>query len=173
MQPDLWRELDRAARRGVPACGAIMTMILLALPGILPFQPALRASIVVISVFFWSLYRPASLPAPVILLIGLLLGLLGGSPLGLWAVLLLLEHGAVLRLRRRLMAWSFSRVWLIFTIMSLGIGAMQWLARCLLALTALPVSPIALETCAMVLLYPLVASLLARMHHGMAAPELA
>jgi rod shape-determining protein MreD len=171
--PALWRRLDKVARHAAPASGLILMMITLSIPGLLPFHGMLRASLVVISVFFWSLYRPACLPAPVLVLIGVLLGLLGGSPLGLWAVLLLLEQGMVLRLRRRLAQRNFFHIWGVFTLLALGLGILQWLARSLLALVLLPAGPVALETGMVVLLYPLVASLLVRAHRGPAAPELA
>jgi rod shape-determining protein MreD len=173
MPPAIWRGLDRAARHAMPASTLVLAMIVLAIPGILPFQGILRAGLVVSSVFFWSLYRPSSLPPPVLMLIGVLLGLLGGSPLGLWAVLLLLEQGAVLGLRRRLARQGFFLVWLAFALLALGIGVLQWLARSLFALVLLPSAPVALETAVMILLYPLVASLLIRAHRGPAAPELA
>ena len=171
--PSFWRWLDKAARHAAPAAGLALMMIALSIPGILPFPGMLRASLVMISVFFWSLYRPACLPAPVLTLIGVLLGLLGASPLGLWAVMLLLEQGLILRLRRRLVQQNFFHIWIMFALLALGLGLLQWLARSLLALALLPEGPVALETGMAILLYPLVASLLVRAHRGPAAPELA
>ena len=170
--PGLWRGLDRSARHALPASSLAGLMIVLAIPGILPFQGILRASLVLSLVFFWSLYRPSSLPPPVLVLIGVLLGLLGASPLGLWAVLLLLEQAAVLRWRPQLAQRSFFRVWAAFALLILGVGLLQWLARSLLALVLLPAWPVALESIVTILCYPLTASLLTRAHRGPAAPEL-
>lgn len=170
MEAGIWRGLDRAARHAMPAAALLLAMIVLAIP-LLPFGAVLRASVATTSVFFWSLYRPQALPAPVTMASGLVLGLLDASPLGLWAVLLLLEQAVVLRLRRRLAETRFLRIWLVFAVLAVGIGVLGWLARCLLALALLPEAPAAVETAAAILLYPLAASLLGRAHRGPAAPE--
>lgn len=169
----VWRMLDRAARHATPAFIIIAAMILLAMPGMLPAQAMLRVAIVTGSVYFWTLYRPASLPAPIIGLIGVLLDLLGSSPLGLWAVLLLLEQAALLRLRRSLVAQGFLTVWLVFTGFAAALGLLEWLGRSLLGLTLLPANPVMIQTGVAILLYPLLAMLLVRAHRGAAAPELA
>lgn len=169
----VWRALDRAARHATPAFGIIASMIFLALPDLLPVQPMLRTAIVVGSVYFWSLYRPASLPAPVVALIGVLLDLLGASPLGLWAVLLLLEQAVILRFRRALATQGFLMIWLVFAGFSACLDALEWLGRSLLDFSLLPLAPIAIQMGVMVLLYPLLAILLVRAHRGAAAPELA
>jgi rod shape-determining protein MreD len=169
----VWRMLDRAARHATPAFMIAAAMILLAMPGLLPAQAMLRAGIVTGSVYFWTLYRPSSLPAPVIGLIGLLLDLLGSSPLGLWAVLLLLEQAALLRLRKSLVAQGFMTVWLAFASFACSLGLLEWLGRSLLGFTLLPAVPAMVQTGIAILLYPLLAMLLVRAHRGAAAPELA
>lgn len=169
----VWRMLDRAARHATPAFMIAAAMILLAMPGLLPAQAMLRAGIVTGSVYFWTLYRPSSLPAPVIGLIGLLLDLLGSSPLGLWAVLLLLEQAALLRLRKSLVAQGFTTVWLAFAGFACSLGLLEWLGRSLLGFALLPAGPAMIQTGIAILLYPLLAMLLVRAHRGAAAPELA
>lgn len=171
MQSGIWRGLDRAARRAMPALSLLLVPIILGIPLIPPLGAVLRASLTAASVFFWSLYRPKALPPPVVVVAGVILGLLDSSPLGLWAVLLLLEQAAVLRLRRPLAEAGFLLLWLVFALLVAVMGMAGWLARSLFAFALLPPGPAATETAAMILLYPLAANLLARAHRGPAAPE--
>lgn len=168
---ELWRGLDRAARNALPASVIVLFIVLLALPGLLPEEAAFRTGFVMASVFFWTLYRPAALPAPVVALIGILLGILGDVPLGLWSVLLLLEQAAVSALRRVLLRQGFAVVWLSFAGCAATIVTLEWVCRALLDLTMLPVMPVVLEGALGILFYPLLAVLLARAHAGPAAPE--
>src|SRR5690242_4166492 len=93
----LSRRLDIAARHAAPAGFTILLMLLVELPLGFADQAVLLPAVTVCSVFFWSLFRPSSLPPPVVFLIGLLLDLLGYLPLGVGPVILLLLHGLVLR----------------------------------------------------------------------------
>lgn len=168
---ELWRGLDRAARHALPAAVIVAVVVLLALPGLLPVESAFRAGFVMASVFFWTLYRPTALPAPVVALIGILLGVLGDVPLGLWSVLLLLEQAAVGAMRRVLLRQGFLVVWLCFAGCVLGVVTLEWICRAVLDLVLLPVMPVVLEGILGILFYPLLAVLLARAHAGPAAPE--
>ena len=169
--PELWRGLDRAARHTLPAASIAAVTILLAMPALIPAQPACRTAFVIASVYFWSLYRPSSLPAPVVALLGVLLDLLGASPLGLWAVLLLLEQAAIAPLRRTLVRQGFLIVWLAFTGFAVAVSALEWLARAILDLALLPPGPILAQGLIAVLLYPMLAVALIRAHRSAAAPE--
>ncbi|MGC9271483.1 rod shape-determining protein MreD [Acidiphilium sp.] len=168
---ELWRGLDRAARHALPATSIALAVIVLAIPGLLPAQPEFRAGFVVASVYFWSLYRPAALPAPIVALLGVLLDLLGASPLGLWAALLLLEQAAILAVRRTLVRQSFLLVWLVFAAAVVAITAAEYVARGILDLTILPPAPIISQAIIAILIYPILALALIRAHRGAAAPE--
>lgn len=168
---ELWRGLDRAARHALPATSILIMVVVLGIPGLLPWQPACRAGFVVASVFFWTLYRPASLPAPVIALLGVLLDLLGASPLGMWAALLLIEQAGIAAVRRSLVAQGFPLVWLAFAGVALAVAAAEYATRSLLDLVILPPGPIITQAIIAILLYPLLAVVLIRAHRGAAAPE--
>ncbi len=172
-RPSLWRQLDMASRFAWPGAFLVFGLLVIGLPLGLPGQAALRPAYAMACVFFWSLYRPSSLPAPVVAATGALLDLLGLSPLGLWAVLLLLLQGATLAARRRLAPQSFTLTWLGFAVLAAGLASLGWMAQCLLYLTPLPMLPLAAEVLAAVGLYPLLAGLFIRAHRGPAAAELA
>jgi rod shape-determining protein MreD len=169
----LWRDLDRAARHALPSCSIMLIMMVASVPLLLPDPGAFRAAFVLISVFFWTLYRPAALPAPVVLILGVLLDLIGNSPLGLWAVLLLLNQAAVLALRRVLAKQGFFLVWLALAASMVGTSGLEYLIRSLLILQFLPLGPVLIQAVIGVLLYPLLAPWLIKAHRGAAAPEFA
>lgn len=168
---ELWRGLDRAARHALPAAVIVVAIVLLALPGLLPAEAELRPGFVMASVFFWTLYRPAALPAPMVAVLGVLLGLLGDAPLGLWAVLLLLEQAMIGAVRKPLLRQGFLVVWTVFAGFAVVITGLEWACRVCLDLTLLSPSPIVLQGALAVLFYPLLAMPFARAHAGAAAPE--
>jgi rod shape-determining protein MreD len=168
---EFWRGLDRVARHALPAVSIAIVMIVLAIPGLVPLQAGVRVGFVMASVYFWSLYRPAALPAPLVAVLGVLLDLLGASPLGLWAVLLLLEQAAMAAIRRALVRRGFLMVWLVFAGFVAVLTAAEYAARAVLDLAILPPAPILAQAIVAILIYPLLAVVLIRAHRGAAAPE--
>jgi rod shape-determining protein MreD len=169
----VWRQLDTASRYAFPAGFMIFGLFVIGMPFGLPGQAELWPVYAMACVYFWSLYRPASLPAPVVALTGLLLDLLGLSPLGLWAVLLLALQGAVLAARRRLVQQTFFRIWVVFSGLAIVVSALAWMLQSLLTLSLLPAQPLAIEVLFAVGLYPALAGFFIRAHRGPAAVELA
>ncbi len=172
-QPNLWRQLDATSRYIFPAGVLVFGLFVIGMPFGLPGQAALRPVYAMACVFFWSLYRPASLPAPFVAAIGLLLDLLGLTPLGLWAVLLLLLQGVTLLLRRRLAAQSFFSVWAVFCLLAAATCVLSWAAQSLLILRLLPAAPLTPQIFFAIGLYPAFAAFFIRAHRSAAAVELA
>ncbi len=92
-RPSLGRRLDIMARHSFPATSTVLLMLLCGLPFGIADQAVLLPSVTLAVVFFWSLFRPASLPPPVVFVLGLLLDLLGYLPLGCGVLTLLLVYG--------------------------------------------------------------------------------
>jgi rod shape-determining protein MreD len=172
-EQNFWRRLDAASRHAWPASCMIFGLFLIGLPIGLPAQAELRPAYAMACVFFWSLYRPSSLPAPIVALTGILLDLLGLSPLGLWAVLLLLLQGSTLAARRRLAPQAFLMTWASFAGLSALFSGLAWALQSLLALSFLPLLPLAVQVLACIGVYPALAALFIRAHRGSAAGELA
>jgi rod shape-determining protein MreD len=169
-RPTLWRRLDGMARAAFPvACTLLMMMVAaapLGLPGQAQFLPALTLA----SVWFWSLYRPASMPPAVVFPIGLLLDLLGYQPVGVGVLTLLATHGFAVRWRRALGRQGLALVWLAFVGVAAGAGALGWALTSLLTFRLLPPSGAALAWALAVATYPALAILFARAHNGLADP---
>ena len=172
-RPSLGRRLDLASRVAWPGAMLVFGLLALGLPFGLPGQAELRPVYAMGCVYFWSLYRPSSLSAPMVAFAGLLLDLLGISSLGLWAVLLLLLQGATLLSRRALIPRPFLLNWLAFSTFAATLSTLAWAAQSALSLTLLPTLPAAVQVLAAVGLYPLLAGFFIRAHRGPAAAELA
>jgi rod shape-determining protein MreD len=75
--------------------------------------------------FAWAVIRPSMLGPVAVMLLGLFMDLLWGTPLGFWAVCLLLPHGVVLGFRAFLAGQNRAMMWIWYgagTMLSLGAG---------------------------------------------------
>jgi rod shape-determining protein MreD len=166
----LWRRLDASARWSFPASSTAIALILTAAPLGLPGQAELQSAIALASVFFWSLFRPASMPPPVVFLLGLFADLLDYAPPGVSVLTLLVVHGLVLRWRRVLVRQGFLLVWLAFLGVAAGAAALQWVLTSVLVFRLLPPGPGLFQAALAASIYPALAVLLTRAHQTLADP---
>ncbi len=167
----IWHMLDVAARMGFPVALTVIVLVVLSTPMGIPGQAQMQPAWALACVYFWSLFRPASLPAPAVFLTGLLLDLLAQGPIGISVLILLLVHAAALRLRRVLARQGFAVVWLVFFLFAASAATLEWLLVALLTWRVLPPWPALFEFGMAVGAYPILATLLTRAHRGIAAPE--
>lgn len=167
------RRLDIAARMALPAASTALLLLACGAPFAIPGQPVLQLCVALVCVFFWSLFRPASMPPAVVFLLGLLADLLQFSPPGVDVLLLLLAHGAAMRWRRELARQGFLRVWLAFVAVSVLAAALGWALTSLLLLRLLPPDAAVFQAGLGAGVYPLVAIVLWRVHRTLAEPRLA
>jgi rod shape-determining protein MreD len=172
-RPSLSRRLDMAARRAFPTATTALLLLVAAAPLGLPGQAELQATVAVACVFFWSLFRPASMPPLAVFALGLLADLLGYGPIGVCVLVLLLAHGVAMRWRRRLVRKGFLLVWMSFAAGSAGAAALEWLATSLLAFRLFPPAPALFQAVLGAGVYPALAVLLTRAHQTLAEPEAA
>jgi rod shape-determining protein MreD len=165
------RRLDMAARRGFPGATTALMLLLTAAPLGVPGLAELQASIALSCVFFWSLFRPVSMPPAMVFAIGLLVDLLNWAPPGVGVLALLLAHGLALRWRRVLVRQGFLLVWLAFVAVAAGAAALEWALASLLTFQLLPPGPCVFQAAVGAGLYPALATLLIRAHHTLAEPE--
>ena len=167
----LGRRLDMAARWAFPASTSALLLLAAAAPFGVPGQAEVQAAIALGCVFFWSLFRPASMLPAVVFAIGLLADLLGYAPPGVGVLSLLLVHGLALRWRRVLTRLGFLLVWLAFVGVAAGAAALQWVLTSALTWRLLPPGPGMFQALVAAGLYPGLAMLLTRAHQSLAAPE--
>lgn len=170
-RPSLGRRLDIVARHSFPATGTVLLMLLCSLPFGIADQAVLLPAVTLAAVFFWSLFRPAAMPPPIVFLLGLLLDLLGYQPIGSGVLTLLLVHGLAARWRRMLTQQGFVTVWLAFTCVGGGAAALLWALTSLLSLRVMPTGPALFQATLTSALYPALAVLLIRAHRTIANPE--
>ena len=109
-RPTLWRQLDAVSRQAFPAASTAVLLVALAAPLSLPGQAQLQPAAALACLFFWSMFRPASMPPPVVFVLGVLADLLGLTPLGTSVLILLIAHGLAVKWRRVLVEQGFLRV---------------------------------------------------------------
>ena len=167
----LGRQLDIAARHAFPASCTILLMLLTEVPFGIADQAVLLPAVTLACVYFWSLFRPAALPPPVVFLIGLLFDLLGYLPIGVGVLTLLLVHGLALRWRRVLTRQGFLPAWLAFAGFAIGGALLDWALTSLLGFRLLPPAPALFQAALTIALYPALAILFIRAHRTVADPE--
>ncbi len=171
MRPSLGRRLDAMARRAFPCACTILLMLLAGTPLGLPDQAVLLPALTLGCVFFWSLFRPASMTPPMVFAIGLLLDLLGYTPLGLAVLMLLGVHGVTVQARQFLLRHGFLLIWVTFLLIAVAASILVWAFSSLLILRLLPFGPALFQAILSVALYPALAALFARAHISVADPE--
>jgi rod shape-determining protein MreD len=167
----LWHQLDVASRYAFPSMFTAAVLLLLSAPLGIPGQAQLQPAWALAGVWFWSLFRPASMPAFCVFAIGLLLDLVAGGPVGVQVLILLLVHGAAVKSRRSLIRSGFALVWLAFMAAAACTALLEWALNALLTWRALPPGPALFEFGVAVGIYPVLATLLTGAHRGVAAPE--
>ena len=165
-----WRRLDIAARHSFPTACTVLLLLLASAPIGLPSQAQLQPAVALASVFFWSVFRPAAMPPPVIFALGLLLDLVDLAPIGIWVFLLLGVHGVAVRTRRSLARQGFLLVWLAFIVTATIAALLSWLGTCLLDWEFLPIGPAVFEAVLAASIYPALSSLLTHAHRTIADP---
>lgn len=160
-----------SARFSLPAISTALLLLLFAAPLGLDFQPALQGAMAMDCVFFWSLYRPASMSPLAVFALGVLADLLSDAPLGVSVLILLLLHGTATRGRRVLARQGFITVWLVFTALALAAALLEWLLTMALAFRLLPPGPALFVGVLAAGIYPLLAVPLIRAHQTLADPD--
>lgn len=170
-RPTLSRQLDAAAHRCFPAACTALLLLVLAAPLGLPGQAQLQSATALAGVFFWSLFRPGSMPPPVVFLLGLLCDLLGLMPLGVSVLTLLIAHGLAVKWSRALLGQGFLRVWLVFVVVAAAAAVLGWAAASVLSVRVMPGPAVLLQFGLTAGLYPAVATLFTWTHRGLADPD--
>ncbi len=166
----LLRRLDAAARAGFPGLFTAFLIILAAVPvGV----PGIIGAVSLPCIFFWTIFRPAAMPAPVVFSLGLLQDLLSFAALGTGVLTLLILHGVTLRLRDVLARQSFLANWLVFGGLAAGAAALGWALQAVLGWMLPPAAPGLHQLGLAVGLYPALAWVLARVHTAMRRAETA
>lgn len=155
-------------RHAAPLLTGIVAVCIDVLPLPNPAPSALAPFLTLCVLYFWTVYRPDLLSSWAVFALGLVLDAVGGLPLGLTALALLLGRGALLSGQRFLLAQPFMVIWACFVPMVLLVAALRWVLASLFWSRAFPIQPLLGEALLTLAVYPLVGWLLAGMQRRLA-----
>lgn len=112
-------------------------------------------SFLLIGIYFWLLFRPSLIPYPVLFLIGLLLDLLSGGLVGLYALCFMMLSIIMRNQRRFLLSQSWPVIWAGFCVAAVLVNVVQYLAYSLAHFSFPPFLPMIYGLGISCLLYPL------------------
>jgi len=163
METSLAGRAANIARAGVPFAISAFLILAAMLPYGLPKSSQAAPVLALISVYYWSVFRPELMPAGAAFLLGLLVDVLSGGPPGLNALVLILVHWAAAGQRRTLAGKSFAVGWLGYLLIAAGAAIINWVFASLFHTTAIASVPLVVSHAIGTAAYPLVALFLARM----------
>ncbi|HEX6858603.1 MAG TPA: hypothetical protein VF138_00165 [Caulobacteraceae bacterium] len=118
------RPLDPWRWLGIPALAAFGASVLFAVPLRVFGMQLPEPVFAMVLAFSWAVIRPSILAPFVLLLLGVLLDALWGSPLGLWSLSLLIAYASVLFVRNWMSGQSSPIMWIWFA----GVTALAMLS---------------------------------------------
>jgi len=123
----IWQRLDTLARRMLPVAMTLVLAMAAAVPLHVPVLSAVAPAVTLISVYYWTIFRPDLMPAPAVFAIGLFQDVVSGMPLGVHALVLLLVFAVVLGQRRFFLGKSFLVMWWGFVLIAAGALGAIWM----------------------------------------------
>ncbi len=134
--------LHHWARSLIPVTLSLLLVLVAILPLPVPYYSVVAPALPLMAVYYWSVYRPDLMPHVAVFIIGLLVDIFAGTPIGVNALVLLLVQVVVAAQRRFLVGKSFWMLWLGFLLVAPGALALTWLLISALAWTL--VAPVAI-----------------------------
>ncbi|MGB8273741.1 MAG: rod shape-determining protein MreD [Alphaproteobacteria bacterium] len=167
MEGMVWQRLESLARRLSPLLITVLfsmaSVMPLHIPGLAPVAPALS----LMAVYYWAIFRPDLLPAPLVFVAGVFQGVLSGLPLGVEALVLVSAFGIVSSQRRFFLGKSFVVMWWGFLLVAAGALSATWVMVSALRGAVIDPSPVLLELVMTLALFPFVTWILVRAQRGL------
>lgn len=162
MTPRSWFAIRHDLWTLAPGALGLLLVLIACLPLGLPHLSIVAPMLPLMAVYYWSIYRPELMPAPVVFVIGLVQDALTGAPMGAGALVLVLVQGVCVSQRRILVGSSFGVGWLGFAMVAAGAAGLGWLVAALFYLSLVNPIPALVQLGLSVLLYPPVAWVMLR-----------
>lgn len=140
-----------------PAALSLVAVLLAAVPFGLPFFGPVVPGFAVMSVFYWSIFRPELMPGWAAFILGLVQDALTGVPFGATSIILVLVQGICLSQRKVFVGKSFAIGWWGFVLMAGGAATVSWAIASLYALHLYDPRPVVVQFVLTVSIYPAVA----------------
>lgn len=137
-----------------------------------PRTGSITAPLLLMAIYYWSIYRPALIPAWLAFIAGIMVDLLSGiSTVGINALVFVIVRWVVTDQRRFLMGQSFLMIWIGFVIVSVVALLIQWLVFGLLGAGWLPFRPLGFSVLLGMALFPAISMLLHITHKILPDPQ--
>ncbi len=166
----LFRQTNRRLRTLLPLLSSIGLVLIGVLPLGLPHLNSVAPVLALMAVFYWSIFRSDLMTMLDAFLIGLLLDLLSGGPLGLNAATLLLIHELGVSQRRVFLGSSFLVNWTAFALVAGAVLPIGWLIVSLLHWSLLPTAPVLAQFLLSLAIYPAAYWLFSRLERRLPRP---
>ena len=127
-----WIRIDIIARSLIPFMLTLALVILGQVPNHITGFDRMMPMLALISIYYWSIYRPDLMPMLLVFLLGFLQDILSGSPLGLHSFLFLIGYALVGSQRRFFLGNSFGIVWWGFMLVCAIVAILEWLLSSLI-----------------------------------------
>ena len=148
--------------RMLPLATTLLAAVIAILPVEVPGYAALTPAFTLMAVYHWTIYRPDLLPPAGLFAVGLGQDLLGGAPIGVSALVLLLARAVVLRHRRHFINRTFAFVWTGFALLGMAAALGTWGLHCLMQLNLFDLRAPVFRTVLTVAIFPLASLALGR-----------
>lgn len=162
MKQGLWAELDALARKCSPFAITLVLVLISIVPAHTPGYPQIAPLIPLMAVYHWAVNRPELLPAFAVFTIGLLVDTLGGTPIGVNALVFLAVYGLVAAQRRFLLGKPFWIAWLGFALTAAAAALQTWVLLSLFETTLLAPDAIVFQYLTTLGCFPILAWILLR-----------
>ncbi|MEE8144649.1 MAG: rod shape-determining protein MreD [Kiloniellales bacterium] len=166
MRQDVWHRLDLLARSILPFFATLLLILVGMVPLRVPELSPVIPSLVMVAVYYWTVYKPNLMPLWAVFLIGLFYDLLGGGPVGVGILSLLLLHGLVGGVRRYMVGASFLAIWLVFAPIAAAAFFAGWALTCLIETRLIDPEPGLFGYLATIAVYPCLAWLFAQLQRS-------
>lgn len=140
----------------------LMVFNMMALP--LPFLGDVNPYWALIAIFYWAVYRPTLVPPVLCFGAGLAIDFLSGGIIGMNAFIFVVVQLLVRSQRRFLMGQPYVMTWLVFGLMSLAVGLVQWIMQSIASADMFPIWPVLMSALASFFIYPYISLLLNGLH---------
>ena len=159
-----WKRIENAARLAVPQILLLLFVLLGFVPLPLPQIGAVRPLLVLMAVYYWSIYRPTLVPPALCFGVGLVMDILSGGALGLNALVLVAVQWIVRSQRRFLMGQPYAAIWAVFAVIVVLAAVALWGLYGLVHLHWTPFLPVVGAALLSLLLFPFVTLLFVAVH---------
>lgn len=135
-----------------------------------PLAAFFKAPLLLMIIYYWSVYRPTLLPPWLVFMGGLVFDIISGAPyLGLSAILFLVCRMVVVDQRRFLTGQAFPMVWIGFCALNIAFHLLQWGVFSALNLRWMPVQEFSASLLLGIVIFPLFYLLLHMTHKTLPA----